>query len=116
MVHGLAARACRLNRYRQIFLTLACPINSLNRCGRSFNSNEESSSTGAADTKRSRLASRLRLFLAVATLPDSTTSAVPHCAQPEPRLALRNSQKLNLAVTRAQQSATRVIGPSPVSF
>jgi len=53
-------------------LTLLCPINSLSRCGRSFSSNEESSSTAAADTNRSRLDSsrlepRSRLFRAVAT-------------------------------------------------
>src|SRR5258708_36342719 len=48
-------------------LTFACPINSPSRCGRSFSSNEESSSTAAADTTRSGLYSRLGLFLAVAT-------------------------------------------------
>src|SRR5947207_9433729 len=34
-------------------LTFVCPMNSPSRCGRSFSSNEESSSTGAAETTRS---------------------------------------------------------------
>jgi len=34
-------------------LTLFWPMNSCRRCGRSFNSKEESSSTGAAETRRS---------------------------------------------------------------
>src|SRR5580704_1452065 len=34
-------------------LTLFCPMNSFNRCGRSLSSKEESSSTGAAETRRS---------------------------------------------------------------
>src|SRR5436305_12757096 len=33
-------------------LTLGCPINSSSRCGRSLSSNDESSSTGAAETSR----------------------------------------------------------------
>src|SRR5580692_9174629 len=36
-------------------LTLFCPMNSCKRCGRSFSSKEESSSTGAAETSRSLL-------------------------------------------------------------
>src|SRR5438105_3950756 len=40
--------------------TLGCPMNSDSFCGRSFNSKEESSSTWAADTRRSfRLGSAL---------------------------------------------------------
>src|SRR5713101_999987 len=46
-------------------LTLDCPMNSASRCGRSFNSNEESSSTGAADTSR---CFRSGMFLRVGTL------------------------------------------------
>src|SRR5215467_4232230 len=42
------------------------PMNSARRCGRSFSSNEESSSTGAAETSRSRV-SRLGLFFTLAT-------------------------------------------------
>src|SRR5579864_7511931 len=53
--------------------TFFCPMNSLNLCGRSFSSNEESSSTGAAETRRARLASRLGLFFAVATASDGRT-------------------------------------------
>src|SRR5712675_3016660 len=45
-------------------LTLGCPMNSASRCGRSFSSNDESSSTGAADTSR---CFRSGMFLAVAT-------------------------------------------------
>src|SRR5436309_1385970 len=45
-------------------LTLGCPINSASRCGRSFSSNDESSSTGAADTTR---CFRSGTFLRVAT-------------------------------------------------
>ena len=48
-------------------LTLACPMNSARRCGRSFSSNEESSSTGAAETMRSRFCGILGVFLSVAT-------------------------------------------------
>ena len=35
--------------------TLVWPMNSFSLCGRSFNSKDESSSTGAADTSRSGL-------------------------------------------------------------
>src|SRR3984885_14408822 len=49
------------------------PINSLSSCGRSFNSNDESSSTGAADTRRSRFGVRLGLLLAAAIDSDSRT-------------------------------------------
>src|SRR3977135_823765 len=45
-------------------------MNSFRRCGRSFSSNEESSSTGAAETMRSF---RLGLFLARATDADVST-------------------------------------------
>jgi len=55
MIHGLAPRPRRLNRHRQIFLNLRLPNKLANRCGRSFSSNEESSSTAAADTTRSGL-------------------------------------------------------------
>src|SRR5580692_10739324 len=48
-------------------LTLDCPMNSARRCGRSFSSKEESSSTGAADTMRSRSCGILGTFLSVAT-------------------------------------------------
>ena len=48
-------------------LTLDCPMNSTSRCGRSFSSNEESSSTGAAETTRSRWSGSLGVFRSVAT-------------------------------------------------
>src|SRR5262252_6193511 len=48
-------------------LTLFCPMNSPRRCGLSLSSNDESSSTGAAETRRSL---RLGLFFASATLGD----------------------------------------------
>src|SRR6202035_5280004 len=48
-------------------LTLDWPMNSPSRCGRSFSSKDESSSTGAAETRRSRLSSKLGVFLTVAT-------------------------------------------------
>src|ERR1700722_10516774 len=48
-------------------LTFLCPMNSPSRCGRSFNSKEESSSTGAAETSRSRSCGILGVFLTVAT-------------------------------------------------
>src|SRR2546426_4377090 len=51
-------------------LTLSCPMNSFSRCGRSFSSNEESSSTGAAETMRSF---RLGLLFARATEADGST-------------------------------------------
>src|SRR5207248_5353397 len=54
-------------------LSFFWPMNSARRCGRSFNSNEESSPTGAADTRRSRLGSTSTLFLAISTDPDSRT-------------------------------------------
>src|ERR1700694_5229343 len=57
----------------KLSLTLFCPMTSASRCGRSFSSNEESSSTGAAETKRSRLGLRLGLFFAVATASDGRT-------------------------------------------
>src|SRR5580704_311648 len=47
--------------------TLFCPMNSASRCGRSFNSKDESSSTAEAETSRSGGEFRLGLFLAVAT-------------------------------------------------
>src|SRR5580700_3884445 len=48
-------------------LTLAWAMNSARRCGRSFSSKEESSSTGAAETMRSRSCGILGTFLSVAT-------------------------------------------------
>src|SRR5271170_655272 len=54
-------------------LTLACPMNSPRRCGRSFSSNDESSSTAAAETRRSGLSFRLGLFRSVATASDGRT-------------------------------------------
>src|SRR6202167_3752083 len=51
----------------RLSLTLVCPMNSWSLCGRSFSSNEESSSTEAADTRRSGLSFRLGLCLALAT-------------------------------------------------
>src|SRR6266404_3763066 len=42
-------------------------MNSPSRCGRSFNSKDESSSTGAAETRRSQLSSKLGVFLKAAT-------------------------------------------------
>ena len=54
-------------------LTFFCPMNSDKRCGRSFSSNEQSSSTGAAETRRSRLGLGLGLFSAVATGSDGRT-------------------------------------------
>src|SRR6476620_3207354 len=53
--------------------TFFCPINSARRCGRSFNSKEESSPTGAAETRRSRLGSGAGLFFTEATVPDGRT-------------------------------------------
>ena len=46
--------------------TFFCPMNSASRCGRSFNSNDESSPTGAAETSRSRSGSGV--LLGVGTL------------------------------------------------
>src|SRR5947209_6032961 len=63
-------RAASMETARFSF-TFFCPMNSAKRWGRSFNSNVESSSTGAAETRRSRLYSRL--FLAVATASDGRT-------------------------------------------
>ena len=54
-------------------LTLFCPMNSARRCGRSFSSNEESSSTGAAETSRSRFGIEIGVVFAVATVPDGRT-------------------------------------------
>src|SRR4051794_13556687 len=48
-------------------------MNSDRRCGRSFSSNEESSPTGAAETRRSRFGSTSTLLLVLATNPDSRT-------------------------------------------
>src|SRR6266849_1083166 len=42
-------------------------MNSASRCGRSLSSNDESSSTGAAETSRSRSCGSLGMFLRVAT-------------------------------------------------
>src|SRR5436305_1621799 len=53
--------------------TFFWPMNSARRCGRSFNSKEESSPTGAAETRRSRLGSAPGLFLTEATVPDGRT-------------------------------------------
>ena len=55
VVHGFAARVRGLDRDRQILFDFGLPMNSASRCGRSFSSKEESSSTGAAETRRSRL-------------------------------------------------------------
>src|ERR1035438_7939426 len=63
-------------------LTFLWPMNSASRCGRSFSSNEESSSTGAADTRRSRLGLRLGLFFAVATASDGRTKREPTVTMP----------------------------------
>src|SRR5208283_4637571 len=49
------------------------PMNSARRCGRSFSSKEESSSTGAAETSRSRLSVGLGLLRAVPIFADSNS-------------------------------------------
>src|SRR5450759_4209021 len=54
-------------------LTLFWPMNSCKRCGRSLSSKEESSSTGAAETRRS-LRCRLGLSLAADTRGDGSSS------------------------------------------
>src|SRR5580698_4317492 len=58
-------------------LTLFCPMNSCNRCGRSLSSKEESSSTGAAETSRSFKFGKLRLSLAADTEGDVSSSRRP---------------------------------------
>ena len=45
----------------RLSLTFCWPMNSRRRCGRSFSSNEESSSSGAAETTRSRSGCKLSL-------------------------------------------------------
>src|SRR5271163_5338953 len=58
-------------------LTLFCPMNSFNRCGRSLSSKEESSATGAADTSRSfEGRCNARLSLAADTASDVSSSEV----------------------------------------
>src|SRR5579864_5525773 len=74
--------------------TFFCPMNSLSRCGRSLSSNEESSSTGAAETRRARLGLRLGSFFAVATASDGRTKC--ETAQ---LLAASRGIHLNFAVT-----------------
>src|ERR1035441_395244 len=61
-------------------LTLFWPMNSCKRCGRSLSSNEESSSTGAAETRRS-----LRLGFDEATAPDVNTKQVDMMLAPPGR-------------------------------
>src|SRR3954462_12618707 len=76
-------------------------MNSDRRCGRSFSSNEESSPTGAAETRRSRFGSTSRLFLALATDPDSRTkceSAQLHFLEVGPPVTLGGLQRLGQAV------------------
>jgi hypothetical protein len=55
MVHGFAAGAGRLDCDRQLLFDFLLPMTSARLCGRNFNSNDESSSSGAADTMRSRV-------------------------------------------------------------
>jgi hypothetical protein len=53
VIERLAARLGGLDGDSRLSLTLSCPMNSRRRCGRSFSSKDESSSTGAAETMRS---------------------------------------------------------------
>ena len=53
--NGTEALFSRLESYMSTeYFTFFWPINSCSRCGRSFSSNDASSSTGAAETMRSR--------------------------------------------------------------
>src|SRR6185312_6722428 len=97
-------------------LTLDWPMNSPSRCGRSFSSNEESSSTGAAETSRSRSSGSLGIFLTVATGAIVTRSRRRQNGQVGARWSLQSGAAERLAERRVRGIVSAKMLHGPVAF